>query len=119
MQFLYRQGREYWFMDTSTFEQMSLDEDQVGDARNFLQDGALVMVLFYNRNPIGVTAPTFIEVKVARTEATLKGAMKQGGFKPATIETGHTVTVPLFVEAGDVIRLDTRTGTYVERLGRK
>ena len=116
MQFLYRDDQQYWFMDTSTYEQLSLDGDQMGDARNFMVDEAVVTVLFHNNIPIGVTPPTFIEVAVTSAEPTIKGAMKDGGSKPATIQTGHTITVPVFVEEGDVIRVDTRTGTYVERV---
>ena len=103
MQYLYSQNREYWFMDTATYDQMFLNEAQLGDARNFLQENTLVTVMFHNGLPVGVTPP-------------IKGAMKEGGSKPATIGTGHSVTVPMFVEQGDVIRVDTRTGAYVERV---
>ena len=116
MQYLYRDGSDYWFMDNETYDQMSLSQDQMGEARNFLLDGALVSIMFHNGAPIGVTLPTFIEVEIATTEASIKGATKDGASKPATIETGHAITVPMFVEQGDVIRVDTRTGTYVERV---
>ena len=116
MQYLYSQNREYWFMDTATYDQMFLNEAQLGDARNFLQENALVTVMFHNGLPVGVTPPNFVEFEVTSAEASIKGAMKEGGSKPATIETGHSVTVPMFVEQGDVIRVDTRTGAYVERV---
>lgn len=119
MQFLYKEGRQYWFMDTTSFEQLFLNEEQIGEVKGFLVDNAVVTVMFHDANPIGVTPPTFIEVAVTRTEPTLKGAMKEGGSKPATLATGHTLSVPLFVDQGDFIRVDTRTGTYVERVGRK
>ena len=116
MQYLYRDGDDYWFMDTETYEQMFLSQDQLGEARNFLLDNALVSIMFHNGNPIAVTPPTFIEVAITATQASIKGATKDGASKPATIGTGHTITVPMFVEQGDVIRVDTRTGTYVERV---
>ena len=116
MQYLYQDGPQYWFMDTTSYEQMFLDEKQLGDAKNFLVDDALVTVLFHNDRPIGATLPNFIDVKVVSTEATIKGAMKEGGSKPATIQTGHTLSVPFFVDEGDIIRVDTRTGAYVERV---
>ena len=116
MQFLYQDGGQYWFMDTTSFEQVALDEAQIGETRYFLQEQGVVTALLHDGKPIAVTPSNFIEVTVTETEASLKGATKDSGAKPATVETGLTLTIPNFVEQGEVIRVDTRTGTYVERV---
>jgi elongation factor P len=116
MQFLYESDGEFHFMDTETYEQLFLTEAQLGDARNYLQENVAVTVLFHNGRPLGVEVPIFVELKVAKTEPGLRGDTASGGSKPATLETGMTVQVPLFVNEGDVLKIDTRTGKYMERV---
>ncbi len=116
MQFLYKDEDSYHFMDNETFEQISLTRDQVGKNRDFLQENITVKVLFYNDQPIGIELPTFVELKVATTVPGIKGDTATGGTKPATMETGAVIQVPLFVNEGEVVRVDTRTGTYIERV---
>jgi elongation factor P len=116
MQFLYETDGEYHFMDTETYEQSFLTQNQLGDARNYLQENVNVTVLLHNGKPIGVEVPIFVELTVASTEPGIKGDTAAGATKPATLETGMTVTVPLFVNEGDVLKIDTRTGKYIERV---
>jgi elongation factor P len=116
MQFLYESEGQFHFMDTETYEQLFLDEGQLADSRNYLQENVEVTVLFHNGKPIGVEVPIFVELKVARTEPGLKGDTAGGASKPASLETGMTVQVPLFVNEGDVLKIDTRTGKYIERV---
>jgi elongation factor P len=116
MQYLYVSDGQYYFMDTETYEQLFLNEDQLGDAKDYLQENVEVNVLFHNGNPIGVDVPIFVELKVASTEPGLKGDTAGGATKPATLETGMTVQVPLFVNEGDTLKIDTRTGKYMERV---
>jgi elongation factor P len=116
MQYLYESEGEFHFMDNETYEQSFLTRDQLGDARNYLQENVTVGVLFYNGRPIGVEVPIFVELKVASTEPGIKGDTAAGATKPATLETGMTVQVPLFVNEGDALRIDTRTGKYIERV---
>ncbi len=115
-QFLYPEGDKFVFMDTKSYDQLYLSGEQLGDARVFIQDGMMVDVLFWNERPIGVTPPTFVELKVVETEPGFKGDTSTNTLKPAKMETGATVGVPLFVNEGDMIRIDTRTGEYVERV---
>ena len=116
MQYLYESDGEFHFMDNETYEQSFLTEAQLGDARNYLQENITVTVLFHNGKPIGVEAPIFVELKVAATEPGVRGDTAAGGTKPAKLETGMTVQVPLFINEGDTLKIDTRTGKYVERL---
>jgi len=116
MQFLYESEGEFHFMDSATYEQSFLTEGQLGDARNYLQENVTVTVLFHNAKPIGVEVPIFVELAVAHTEPGIKGDTAGGATKPATLETGMTVQVPLFVNEGDVLKIDTRTGKYIERV---
>jgi elongation factor P len=116
MQFLYETEGQFHFMDTETYEQSFLTEDQLGDAKNYLQENVNVTVLFYNEKPIGVDVPIFVELAVASTEPGVKGDTASGATKPATLETGMTVQVPLFVNEGDFLKIDTRTGKYIERV---
>lgn len=117
-QFLYPEGDKYVFMDTKSYEQLYLNAEQLGDSRFFLQDGTMVDVLFWNEKPIGVTPPTFVELKVVETEPGFKGDTSTNTLKSAKMDTGATVMVPLFVNEGDVLKVDTRTGEYVERVKR-
>ena len=115
MQFLYRDDR-YHFMDTETYDQVSLSEDEVGDAREFLRENTEVDVLYIDGAPAGVELPNFVELTIAKTEPGVRGDTAQGGSKPATLETGAVVQVPLFLNEGDTIRIDTRTGEYLARV---
>ncbi len=116
MQYLYQSEDEFHFMDSETYEQLFLLEDQLGDARNYLQENVNVTVLFHNGKPIGVEVPIFVELAVASTEPGVKGDTAGGATKPAVLETGLTVQVPLFINEGDVVKIDTRTGKYLERV---
>jgi elongation factor P len=116
MQFLYRQGDEFHFMNMQTYEQSALAKEQVGDVHAFLQDGMEVQVLFFKGRPIGVSVPTFVVLKVERAAPGLKGDSVSGATKPVTLETGHTLQAPLFIKEGDTLKIDTRTGEYVERV---
>lgn len=116
MQYLYNDSEGYHFMNSKTFEQVSLTNDQVGDAKNFLKDNMEVAILFYQDMPISITLPNFVELRVTRSDPGVKGDTATGATKPATLETGHTIQVPLFIEEGELLKIDTRTGEYVERV---
>lgn len=116
MQFLYESEGEFHFMDVETYEQLFLTEEQLGDARNYLQENVSVTVLFHNGKSIGVEVPIFVELEVTFTEPGVKGDTAAGATKPATLSTGLTVQAPLFVNEGDILKIDTRTGKYIERV---
>lgn len=116
MQCLYREGDNFIFMDTETFEQMAISEAEVADAAKYLKEGIIVDVSLYEGKPVGVEPPVFVEVEVAETMPGVKGDTASGGSKPAVLETGLVVNVPLFIEVGSVIKVDTRSGEYVERV---
>ncbi|MFP3868526.1 MAG: elongation factor P [Desulfobacteraceae bacterium] len=116
MQYLYQEGDSYCLMDNETFEQLILSAEQMGDSRNFLQDNVNLKVLFYKGQSIGVELPTFVELAVSSTEPGVRGDTASGGTKPATLETGFQIQVPLFIEEGDLVKIDTRTGAYMERV---
>jgi len=114
--YLYRDGDQYHFMDNSTFEQFSLPTILLGDKANFLKEGSEVDVLYYNDKPINIELPKKVELKIVETEPGVKGDTAQGSvMKPAKLETGATINVPLFVKEGDTIRINTERGEYVER----
>ena len=115
MQFLYKDDR-YNFMDTETYEQVSLSADEVGDAREYLKENTEVDVLYIEGSPAAVELPNFVELAIARTDPGVRGDTAQGGTKPATLETGAVVQVPLFLSEGDVVKVDTRTGEYLGRV---
>ena len=115
MQYSYTDGDLYYFMDTETYDQMPLTEEQLGDALKFVKENEIVKLLIYKGNVFGVEPPNFVELAVTETEPGFKGDTTTGAQKPATLETGATINVPLFIDIGDVIRVDTRTGTYMER----
>ena len=115
MQYLYQDGGQYCFMDTATYEQSYIVSDQLGNSRLYLQEQIQVKVLFYKGRPIGVDLPNFVNLRVVQTEPGVKGDTASGGTKPAKLETGAVVQVPLFVQEGDVLKVDTRSGTYIER----
>lgn len=114
-QFLYRSGDEFHFMDTETFEQFFLSEEQLGEARKYLKEEMVVTIVSHRDSPLAVEVPTFVELAVTQTDPGLRGDTASGGSKPATLETGAVIQVPLFINVGDRLRVDTRTGTYIER----
>lgn len=116
MQYLYNDGSNYTFMDTSTYEQVELTKEQIEDTLPYLKDNMNVKVLSFKGNVFGVEPPTFVELEVTYTEPGIKGSTATGTTKPCTVETGATFYVPIFVEIGDTIRIDTRTGSYMERV---
>ncbi len=115
MQYLYSDGELYYFMDVETYEQIPLNHDQVEEAINFIVENENVKVRFFKDAPFSVEAPNFVELTVTETEPGFKGDTATGTTKPATLETGYQINVPLFVNEGDRIRVDTRTGEYMER----
>jgi len=116
MQYLYRDETGFHFMDTETYEQSAVDADAVGEAASWMVDGSIPYVTFYEGNAIGVELPASVELAVAETEPGIKGDRVSGATKPATVETGSVVQVPLFVETGDRIKVDTRSGAYLTRV---
>jgi elongation factor P len=116
MQFLYATGDAYTFMDTETFEQLTFDKGKLGQNADLLKENMIVKILVYEHRPIDVELPNFIELKVSDTEPGFRGDTATGGTKLATVETGATIKVPLYLESGTVIRIDTRTREYVERV---
>ena len=115
MQYLYNDGELFYFMDVETYDQMPLSENQLGDALKFVKENEMVKLLIYKGNVFGVEPPNFVELVVTETEPGFKGDTSTGATKPATLETGATINVPLFIDIDDVIRVDTRTGTSMER----
>ena len=116
MQFLYREGDRYCLMDNETFDQLLLTEEQVGEARLYLAENMNVNILFFNQQPVAVEGPTFVELEVAQTEPGVRGDTAAGGTKPAVLESGAPIQVPLFINVGDRVKVDTRTGSYIERV---
>lgn len=115
MQYLYHQEDEFVFMDQRSYEQASLRDDLLGDATRYLKDNTVVTVVYYEDRPIAVELPNSVDLIVAETAPGIRGDTAAGGSKPARLETGVVVQVPLFVQVGDAIRVDTRTGEYLER----
>jgi len=115
VQYLYQGDGLYHFMDTETYEQLALNEPQLGDVVSFLKDGQTLDVLTYQDEPLGAELPASVELHVVTTDPGFRGDTTAGGTKPATLETGLVVQVPLFVSEGDRIRVDTRTSQYIER----
>lgn len=115
MEYLYNDGEMWHFMEPSTFEQFAADQAAVGDAGKWLKEQDKCLITLWNDNPIAVTPPNFVELEVVETDPGLKGDTAQGGSKPATLSTGAVVRVPLFIERGEVLKIDTRTGEYVSR----
>lgn len=116
MSFLYRDDSGFCFMDTQTYDQMMLKEDQIGDAIGYLKENIEVDLLFHNGTPIGIDLPMFLELEVVETDPGVRGNTASGGSKPAKLETGIIVSVPLFLNEGDKVKVDTRTGEYIERV---
>ena len=115
MQFLYADGDLYTFMDTETYEQPALSRDQIGEAAKYLKENTEVTVEYYQDKPLKVTLPNIVELLITETDPGVKGDTVSGGSKPATLESGATVNVPLFVEQGEVVKVDTRSGEYLGR----
>ena len=118
-QYLYQEGEHYVFMNTETFEQHFIDEKLLGNKKNFIKEGMVVAMLMMGEKPIDITLPTFVELKVVESGVATKTGTVTPQTKAATLETGYTIAVPAFVKEGDIIKVDTRTGTYVERVGTK
>ena len=116
MQYLYSDGEHYHLMNTSNYEQIEMTAEGVGDAASFLVENLNVNVLLFQGRPIGLSLPNFVELKIVQSDPGIKGDTASGSTKPATLETGYVIQVPLFVEEGEVVRIDTRTGSYVERV---
>ena len=115
MQYLYRDDR-YHFMDLDTYDQISLAPEEVGEAREFLKENTEVEILFIDGNPVSVELPNFIELRIVKTDPGVRGNTATGGSKPATLETGAVIQVPLFLNEGDVVKVDTRSGEYLGRV---
>ncbi|MBN1551979.1 elongation factor P [bacterium] len=116
MQYLYQDGDLFYFMDMETYDQKPITEDQLGDTRKYIKENSIVSVLFYKGVPISVEVPMKVELRIVKAEPGVRGDTAQGATKPAVLETGAIVQVPLFVEEGEIIRVDTRTNTYIERV---
>ena len=119
MQYLYKEGDQYIFMNTGTFEQIPINGDLIGDKIGFMKEGSVATVLMLGERPIGITPPTFVELKVVASASGSRADTITAQTKQATMETGHIMGVPTFVKEGDTIKVDTRTGTYVERVTKK
>ena len=115
MQYLYEMDGAYTFMDNETYDQVELNEEQLGDAKNFLLENMEVSIMFFQGIVIGIDLPVAVELRVVETDPGIRGDTATGGNKPAKLETGYVVKVPLFIEVDDVLRVDTRTGQYIER----
>jgi elongation factor P len=118
MTFLYKDDSGYNFMDQASYEQIAMGPDEVGESINFLIENLECQVLFFNGRPIGVEVPKSVNLRVVKTDPGVRGNTVTGGSKPATLETGHVVTVPLHINEGDLLKVDTRTGDYVERVNK-
>jgi elongation factor P len=117
MQYLYHDGSGFVFMDTTTYDQMSIAEQTVGDAKNYLLEGQMATVALHEGTPLYLDLPASVELEVTYTEPGLQGDRSTGGTKPATVETGLQISVPLFLTTGEKVRVDTRTGDYLGRVG--
>lgn len=116
MQYLYAADKDRVFMDTATYEQISLQEDQLGENINYLKENMEIRVLYYKSKPINIEIPMFVELAITETEPGVRGDTASGGSKPATLETGAVIKVPFYLNEGDVVKVDTRTGTFIERI---
>ena len=116
MQYLYLEDQNYYFMDQESYDQIGLSAGQLGDTVNYLKDGMVIQVSFYESEPVDVEPPINVELQIVETDPGFRGDTASGGTKPARTETGLVVQVPLFVNQGETIRVDTRTGAYLERV---
>jgi elongation factor P len=119
MQYLYQDKGQFCFMDTETFDQVFLSADQLRDNRLFLKENTNVKALIYNDGVVDIELPNFVELEVIQTEPGIKGNTVSGGSKPATLESGGVIQVPLFVSIGDIVKIDTRSKAYIERAGQR
>ena len=118
MQFLYNDGESLIFMDTESYDQIPIADDVIGDAKLLLKENTEVEVLFWRGKPVNIELPQFVEVEIRKSDPGIKGDTSSGATKPATVETGAVIQVPLFIKEGELIRIDTRTGEYSERVNR-
>jgi len=118
MQFLYRSEDDFIFMDTETYDQITLTLEKMGDAVKYLKENMMIEVQLYQSEALGISLPNTVELKVTDTAPSFKGDTATGGSKPATVETGAVVNVPFFVSVGDMLQVDTRTGAYLKRIGK-
>jgi elongation factor P len=116
MQYLYAAAKDRVFMDTTSYEQVSLSEQQLGDSINYLKENMEIKVLYHKGAPINIEVPMFVELAIAKTDPGVRGDTASGGSKPATLETGAVLKVPFYLNEGDVVKVDTRTGTFIERV---
>ena len=116
MQYLYNDGSSFTLMDQESYDQVQLTNDEIGDAKDYMIENMNVHVTYYKGKPVSVQLPNFVELKVAETQPNIKGDTSGGGGKPAKMETGVVVTVPFHISEGDVLKIDTRTGEYLERV---
>ena len=116
MQYLYSDGKTYTFMDNSTYDQVTLTEDEMGDSRFYIVENSKVRVTYYNGKPVAIDLDNFVVLEVTETQPNIKGDTSSGGGKPATMETGLTITVPFHINSGDCLKIDTRTNKYVEKV---
>lgn len=116
MEYLYSDANGYCFMNTTTYVQEFLNEDQIGEAKNFLKENTICNILFFEGKAIGISLPNFVDLKIIKADPWVKGDTASGSTKPVTLETGYVIQVPPFIEEGEYIRIDTRTGEYVERV---
>jgi len=116
MQYLYHDGEAYVFMDTDTYDQLTLSEDVVGDAKNYLLENGTAIVALHDGNPLYIDLPASVELEITYTEPGLQGDRSTGGTKPATVETGLQIQVPLFISNGEKVKVDTRDGSYLGRV---
>jgi len=119
MQYLFQDNDSFIFMDSTSFEQISMSEKQIGEKGGFLKEGTPVIIMMWEGRPIDIQLPKVVELKVVETSASLKGATVTAQMKEGKLETGVSVGVPSFIKEGDIIRVDTRTGNYIERVGSK
>ena len=117
MQYLFKEGEHFVFMDTKSFEQTHVDDAGLGPSKNYLKENENAKVLFWNGRAISVAMPNAVELKVTKCDPGVRGDTVSGALKPATMETGYTLNVPLFINEGDTLRIDTRTGAYITRVG--
>lgn len=116
MQYLYNQDNMFFFMDMENYEQFPLNPEQLGESKKFLKENMVVKVLYYSGSPLTIELPIFVELKIVKTDPGVKGDTASGGSKPAVLETGVTVKVPFHLNEGDIIKIDTRTSEYIERV---
>ena len=116
MQYLYAADKDRVFMDTTNYEQVSLNEGQLGDSINYLKENMEIKILYYKGQPINIDIPMFVELAISRTDPGVRGDTASGGSKPATLETGAVIKIPFYLNEGDIVKVDTRTGTFIERV---